>query len=66
MHQSEDSYSPITPQGNQAIPQTIGKTSEPTVVAYVMPFTLIERSEPRDDGSVVHVVQAGQTGLEFL
>ncbi|MBK8021416.1 MAG: LysM peptidoglycan-binding domain-containing protein [Chloroflexi bacterium] len=34
---------------------------EPTVVAYVMPFESILRSEPGLDGSVVHVVEAGQT-----
>jgi LysM repeat protein len=52
MHQGSD-YNPVVP--------SVGQQSAPTEVAYVMPFDLIRLAEPRPDGSIVHVVEMGQT-----
>jgi LysM repeat protein len=53
MHGQEDSYVPAVP--------TLGQQVRPTEAAYVMPFDMIVQAEPRADGSIVHIVEVGQT-----
>lgn len=57
-------YDPVAPESAQQSAQAADQTGTqpvPTLVAYVMPFDQIQRAEPRSDGSIVHVVEAGQT-----
>lgn len=57
LHQGSD-YAPVPVNGQSA---TSDEGDSPAAVAYVMPFDMIRRAEPGADGSIVHLVESGQT-----
>jgi LysM repeat protein len=57
LHQQSD-YVPAAPSSEQ---QPVEQSAPAAEVAYVMPFDLIRQAEPGPDGSIVHIVEAGQT-----
>lgn len=55
-------YDPVAPGQVSSSGVSSGEAGPPpTEAAYVMPFDLIRRAEPDENGTIVHVVEVGQT-----